>query len=182
MSGLHKRRRVPYRSGDFLTRLFGANMRYFRPLVLPALVLAPALAFAQKGRDVIVVPWPAKPPCSARDQLPRGRLSGFSERRTEPSFAKRYAPSLTLPASEEQVFKIARAQNFKIYLYGEGSDALCVAPPAGQPVNDDTIRKVYLLSDEKIRRSRDTQINYFVYADSNGMVTYIEPDYVYTGL
>ena len=157
-------------------------MRTFQYLVLLASVLAPVLASAENSQDIIVIPWPAKPPCNARDQLPKGRLSGFSERHVEPSFAKRYAPSLTLPAPEGQVFKIAKAQRFKIYLDGDGTDALCIHPPRGQPVNDETIRKVYMLVDDDPRRSRTTQIRYFAYADGNGMVTYIEPDYSYTGL
>jgi len=157
-------------------------MRNFQYLVVLTLALVPVLAFAQNSQDVVVIPWPAKPPCNARDQLPKGRLSGFSERHSEPSFAKRYAPSLVLPASEEQVFKIAKAQNFKIFLDGEGEDALCIHPPRGQPVNDETIRKVYMLVDDAPGRSRTTQIRYFAYADGSGMVTYIEPDYSYTGL
>ena len=157
-------------------------MRTFQYLVLLASVLAPVLASAENSQDIIVIPWPAKPPCNARDQLPKGRLSGFSERHVEPSFAKRYAPSLTLPAPEGQVFKIAKAQRFKIYLDGDGTDALCIHSPRGQPVNDETIRKVYMLVDDDPRRSRTTQIRYFAYADGNGMVTYIEPDYSYTGL
>ncbi|BDU22190.1 hypothetical protein [Dyella sp. GSA-30] len=157
-------------------------MRNFQYLVLLALVLAPVLAFAKNSQDVIVIPWPAKPPCNARDQLAKGRLSGFSARRTEPSFAKRYAPSLTLPVSEDQVFKIAKAQHLKIYLDGDGTDALCIHPPRGQPINDETIRKVYMLVDEGMLHSGATQIRYFAYADGNGMVTYIEPDYSYTGL
>lgn len=157
-------------------------MRTFQCLALLALTLAPVLAPAENNQDIVVIPWPAKPPCDTRDRLPKGKLSGFSERHGEPSFAKRYAPSLTLPAPEDQVFKIAKAQHFKIYLDGDGVNALCIEPPEGLPVNDETIRKVYMLVDDGPGRSRTTQIVYFAYADSNGMVTYIEPKYVYTGL
>ena len=157
-------------------------MRTFHYLAPLALILAPLLASAQNSQDVIVIPWPAKPPCDARDRLPKGSLLGFSERHGEPSFARRYAPSLTLPASEDKVFKIAKSNHFRIYLDGDGIDALCIEPPEGLPVNDESIRKVYMLVDDDPGRSRTTQIRYFVYADGNGMVTYIEPKYVYTAL
>jgi len=89
---------------------------------------------------------------------------------------------LTLPTPEEIVFKIAKANHFKIYLDGDGIDALCIEPPEGIPLNDESIRKVYILVDDAPGRSRTTQIRYFVYADGYGMVTYIEPKYVYTAL
>ena len=80
------------------------------------------------------------------------------------------------------MFKIAKAQHFKVYLDGEGTDALCIHPPRGQPVNDEIIRKVYMFIDEGTLHSGTTQIRYFAYANGNGMVTYIEPDYSYRGL
>lgn len=156
-------------------------MRNLYYLTLLTFILAPLQAAAKNNKDVIVIPWPANLPCDARDKLPEGTLSGFAERRGEPSFARRYAPSLRLPAPEEQVLKIAKDQHFTIYLDGDGVNALCTALPSGQPVNDKAIRKVYLLVDGKVRRFSDTQINYLVYADGNGMVTYIEPHYIYTG-
>lgn len=118
--------------------------------------------------------------CLVKRVRPVGHVAGFAQNKNEPSFAQRYDPSMALPVTEEHFLAVAKKHNLNIELRSQGVNAFCEYPPTQMRVMDDSIRKVYYVSDPSTIRSNPMVI-YLAYVDSRGMVVYVESNFTYDG-
>ncbi|WP_266159095.1 hypothetical protein [Dyella silvatica] len=114
------------------------------------------------------------------DKFVTGHLNGFSAGYREKNFAQMYDSSLRLPVNEGEFIYLLKRAHLSFEVRAEGVGAICHYAPQRTLIKDESITKVYVITDvAKLRPGRGVYFSAFV--NDFGQVVYVENNFTYEG-